>query len=79
MINISTNENRINRQIRAVLLEQGVTLTDWAIGKDFQPRTVFQTLWRFAGADKRPRRGIALSIVEQLESETGVKICGQGK
>lgn len=80
LINVSTNrtaETNVNKQIRAALLGQGMTLTDWAIANRFRVQTVFQTLWRFAGQEKRPRKGVSLDIIVQLESETGIKICGK--
>ena len=73
MIKMSTSANR---KIRASLLEKGLTLTDWARSKGFSRRSVYQTLWRFADTDKRPNTGISLSIIAQLEAETGIKICG---
>lgn len=73
MIKMSTSPNQ---KIRAKLLEKGITLTDWARNKGYSQRTVYQTLWRFADTDKRPSSGISLAIIEKLESETGIKICG---
>ena len=66
----------INQRIRSKLLERGLSLTEWARIEAYNPKTVSQTLWRYAGKDKGPERGIALSIIERLEAETGIKICG---
>lgn len=66
----------VNQQIRSQLLGFGFTLADWSRRKGFKPATVQQTLWRYAGKSDGPKRGIALSIINQLEFETGIKICG---
>lgn len=66
----------INQQIRSRLLEQGLSLTAWAENRHLKPKTVHQILWRYAGKNKAPKRGIALSVVKQIETETGIKICG---
>lgn len=66
----------INQQIRANLLERGLSLTAWAYNNHLNTKTVYQILWRYSGKKKAPMRGIALSVINQLETETGIKICG---
>lgn len=67
---------RPNQPIRASLLWKGMTLTEWATMNGFKPRTLSQVLWRYGGKNDRPQTGQALAMIEALEAETGIKICG---
>jgi len=70
MSEISTT---LSQKVRAALLTQGKTLTDWAKENGFRPATVMQGLWRCeAGESKKPRS----ALLKALEKDTGIKICG---
>ena len=66
-------------EVRGVLLKNGETIADWARKKGYNPTNVARYLARWSGKNKRPRGQQTLEIIEELESETGVKICGQNK
>ena len=65
-------------EVRGVLLKNGETIADWARKKGYNPTNVARYLARWSGKNKRPRGQQTLEIIEELESETGVKICGYG-
>ena len=66
----------IRNILRAKLLEKGSSLSSWERSKGYPDGVVRMVVSRFAGKDKRPNRGQSLCIIEALELETGVKICG---
>ena len=66
----------VRNLLRARLLEKGISLSDWERSKGYPDGVVRMVVSRFAGKDKRPNRGQSLCIIEALELETGVKICG---
>ena len=62
--------------LRAKLLEKGFSLTSWERAQGFSNGIVRVAVSRFAGKDKRPRGQQTRKIIEALEAETGIKICG---
>lgn len=62
--------------IRARLLERDFTISNWEKTHGYAKGVVPKIISRFAGQEKRPGKGVSLSIIEQLEAETGVIICG---
>jgi hypothetical protein len=66
----------VRTTLRATLLGRGETLAGWGRRNGFNLKTVYQNLWRFAGKEARPGKGISLEIIEALERDTGMKICG---
>ena len=70
-----TQFDTIKNAVRAKLLLKGFSLSAWERAKGYNG--VRMTIYRFAGKDKRPRGKQARAIIEALESETGIKICGK--
>ena len=71
-----TQAETIRTRIRARLLDKGISLSSWERTKGYTDGFVRKVVSRFAGIDKRPQKGKTLAIIEALELETGVKICG---
>lgn len=63
-------------EVRGVLLKKGETVADWARRKGYDPTCASRYLLRWGGRNKRPRGRQTREIIEALESETGIKICG---
>ena len=74
MIEISANPKQ---KIRASLLGRGMTLTGWARNKGLKPTTVTQILARYAGKNTRPKKGITKKVIDMLELELHIKVCGK--
>ena len=55
---------------------RGLTLAAWAEANGFGYSAVMQVLHRFAGSEKRPQGALGRAIIEGLEAETGLVICG---
>ncbi len=68
--------NTTRNSLRAKLLEKGLSLTAWGRRKGYGDGVVRVVVSRFAGKNTRPGRGQSLEIIEALEAETGIKICG---
>lgn len=64
---------------RAALLAQGHSLSSWARSHGYAPGVVTKIFSRFAGSPKRPKRGRSLAIIEALERETAMTLCGGGE
>lgn len=63
--------------LRARLLEKkGLSIDEWEKTHGYAKGVVHKIISRFIGQPKRPCGEISLSIIEALEQETGVKICG---
>lgn len=71
-----SDSKTIRNYVRARLLEKNQTITTWEEVHGYAKGVVPKIISRFAGQEKRPGKGVSLSIIEQLEAETGVKICG---
>ncbi len=71
-----TQDATIRNFLRANLLQQGKTISSWARERGLAVSFVTKIISRFAGTEKRPSRGQSLEIIEALEAETGIKICG---
>ena len=68
--------NTTRNSLRAKLLEKGLSLTAWEREKGYGNGVVRVVVSRFAGKDARPNGGQSLEIIEALEAETGIRICG---
>ena len=62
------------RQIHARLIEQGLTFRQFALAKGYDPRTVTQTVTRWAGSDTLPNGRIAFSVMRDLSIQLGVEL-----
>ncbi len=62
--------------IRAHLLLNGMTISEWARKNNYRENLVTGLISRFAGKEGRPQKGLSLEVIEKLEAETGIKICG---
>ena len=71
-----TGNQTIRNRIRARLIEKGMSLDSWARAHGYLEGVVPSTVSRYCGKDKRPIGKQAREIIEALEAETGVKICG---
>ena len=63
--------------MRGLLLLKGKTLSEWAREHEYPIHLVVMAMNRFVGRDKRPRRGLTRKIIEALEQETGMRLCGK--
>ena len=61
-------------QIRARLIEQGLSFRQFAMAKGYDPRTVTQTVARWAGSDTLPNGRIAFSIMRDLSKQVGSEL-----
>lgn len=61
-------------QIRARLIEQDLSFRKFALAKGYDPRTVTQTVTRWAGSDTLPNGRIAFSIMRDLSQQIGVEL-----
>lgn len=62
--------------VRSALLKNGETVADWARKHGYAPMHVNRYLTRWSGKNKRPFGIQTKEIIETLEQETGIKICG---
>lgn len=62
------------RQIHARLIEQGLTFRQFALAKGYEPRTVTQTVDRWAGSQDLPNGRIAFSIMRDLSQQIGAEL-----
>lgn len=62
------------RQIQARLIEQGLNFRQFALTKGYEPRTVTQTVERWACSETLPNGRIAFSIMRDLSQQIGVEL-----
>lgn len=62
------------RQIQARLIEQGLSFRQFALTKGYEPRTVTQTVTRWAGSETLPNGRIAFSVMRDLSTQIGVEL-----
>ncbi len=68
-------KKRLNkRQIQAKLIEQELSFRKFALDKGYEPRTVTQTVDRWAGSNTLPNGRIAFSIMRDLSRQIGVEL-----
>lgn len=63
-------------EVRAVLLKEGKSIAGWAREYGFNPVHAARYLLRWSDREKRPRGHQTRTIIEALEKDTGIKICG---
>lgn len=61
-------------QIRARLIEQDLSFRQFALARGYDPRTVTQTVTRWAGSDTLPNGRIAFSIMRDLSKQIGAEL-----
>lgn len=61
-------------QIRARLIEQDLSFRQFALARGYDPRTVTQTVTRWAGSDTLPNGRIAFSIMRDLSRQIGAEL-----
>lgn len=61
-------------QIRARLIEQGISFRQFALTHHYDPRTVTQTVTRWAGSETLPNGRIAFSIMRELSKQIGIEL-----
>ncbi len=66
----------IRLKVNACLRLRGLTLTLWAEKHGYNFGSVTQSLQKFAGNAARPKGTLSQKIISELESETGITICG---
>ena len=64
------------KSLRGLLLLKGLTLSAWARENGYTANLVTGLVSRFAGKEKRPKSGVSLKVIEALERDTGMRICG---
>jgi hypothetical protein len=62
------------RQIQARLIEQGLSFRKFALTKGYEPRTVTQTVDRWADSAELPNGRIAFSIMRDLSQQLGTEL-----
>lgn len=71
------SESKTRNFIRARLIERGTNLDAWARSRGFKERSVSTIITRYIGSDSKPPEGsISREIIDALEADTGVRICG---
>jgi len=73
---MSSTRTSINFSVRASLMAKGFSLAGWARLQGYDPVSVPKYLRRWAGRQKRPIGVQTRAIIEALEQDTGIKICG---
>jgi len=63
-------------EVRAFLLKKGETIAGWARKHGYNPVHAARYLGRWSGKANRPRGAQTRNIIEALEKDTGIKICG---
>ena len=63
-------------EVRAFLLKEGETIAGWARKHGYNPVHAARYLGRWSGKANRPRGAQTRTIIEALEKDTGIKICG---
>lgn len=61
-------------QIRARLIERNLSYRQFALAKGYDPRTVTQTVARWAGSATLPNGRIAFSIMRDLSQLLGTEL-----
>lgn len=61
-------------QIRARLIEQGLSFRQFGLTHGYDPRTVTQTVTRWAGSQTLPNGRIAFSIMRELSRQIGTEL-----
>jgi hypothetical protein len=64
------------KSLRGILLLKGLTLYGWANENGYSRHVVTALVSRYVGKNKRPMRGMSLEVIEKLERDTGIKLCG---
>jgi len=62
------------QQIHARLIEKGSNFRRFALAHGYKPRTVTQTVKRWAGSDDQPRGRLSFAILQTLSREIGSEI-----
>lgn len=63
-------------EVRGALMKKGETIADWARRSGFNPIFASRYLLRWGGKKGRPRGEKTRAVIEALEAETGIRICG---
>ena len=63
-------------EMKAFLLKKEKTIAGWAKKHGYNPVHVVRYLGRWSGRANRPRGAQTRAIIEALEKDTGIKICG---
>lgn len=61
-------------QILARLIERDSSCRQWALDNGYQPRTVYQVISRWAGAESQPCGRLSFRILRELSQEIGQEI-----
>jgi hypothetical protein len=73
----NTKGQTIMNTLRARLIERGSNIDDWARSHGYKEGTARRIIVRFAGKDKRPQAdSLSRQIIDAIEAETGVQVCG---
>lgn len=61
-------------QVRARLIEQGISLRQFALTHGYEPRTVTQVIDRWLGSQTLPNGRVAFSIMRDLSIAVGEEL-----
>lgn len=61
-------------QVRARLMEKGLSYRQWARERGYEPRMVTQVISRYAGATELPRGRLSYQILRELSQTIGKEI-----
>lgn len=67
-------DKAILRQVHAALILKGHSYKSWAEDNNFQPRTVTQAVYRYAGTKDQPRGRLTWKILCELSAATGIEL-----
>lgn len=68
------NTRLSKNQIRARLIEQELSFRSFALSNGYDPRTVTQTIARWAGSETLPNGRIAFSIMRDLSLQLNTEL-----
>ena len=75
-MNSTPEQQQIKNTMRARLMEKGLTVEGWAREQGYGEGVAAKIVVRFVGKNKRPKGPVATKIIEGLETETGLRLCG---
>jgi hypothetical protein len=70
------DKQQLRNTMRARLLEKGLTVETWARALGFSEGVASKVVSRYIGKEKRPIGPTATRVIEGLERESGMRLCG---
>ena len=68
--------NATRERMKMLMREKGLTIEGWARSQGINEGIASKVVSRYVGKERRPSGVTGIRIIEGLEAETGVKLCG---